>query len=113
QPPGHHSRTRTDRQYEAAAIAKTSAGKWIYYRKIKTRSICHTPHLTRAQHGVVFGGVRASLAVKIPPAKGETPLDTQSIIAELEAERDRLDRAIAALQSSQTGRGWRATKGRA
>lgn len=40
-------------------------------------------------------------------------MDTQSIIAELEAERDRLDRAIAALQSSQTGRGWRATKGRA
>lgn len=55
----------------------------------------------------------ASLAVKISPAKGETPLDTQSIIAELEAERDRLDRAIEALQSSPIARGWRVTKGRA
>jgi hypothetical protein len=30
-----------------------------------------------------------------------TPLDTQSIIAELEAERDRLNRAIAALEGGQ------------
>ena len=29
------------------------------------------------------------------------PLDTQSIIAELEAERDRLDRAIAALRGNR------------
>jgi len=34
-----------------------------------------------------------------------TPLDTQTIIAELEAERDRLNIAIAALQSSQGKRG--------
>jgi hypothetical protein len=34
-----------------------------------------------------------------------TPLDTQSIIAELEAERNRLNTAIAALQSSQGKRG--------
>jgi hypothetical protein len=34
-----------------------------------------------------------------------TPLDTQSIIAELEAERDRLNSALAALQSSQGKRG--------
>jgi hypothetical protein len=34
-----------------------------------------------------------------------TPLDTQSIIAELEAERDRLNSAIAALQNSQDKRG--------
>jgi len=34
-----------------------------------------------------------------------TPLDTQSIIAELEAERDRLNSAIAALQSNQGRRG--------
>jgi hypothetical protein len=32
-------------------------------------------------------------------------LDTQSIIAELEAERDRLNSAIAALQGGQPGRG--------
>src|SRR6476660_6842351 len=42
------------------------------------------------------------------------PLDAQSIIAELESERDRLNNAIAALQSSQarlgrtgTRNGWR------
>jgi hypothetical protein len=34
-----------------------------------------------------------------------TPLDTQSIIAELEGERDRLNRAITALQGSQNRRG--------
>ncbi|HEY5030003.1 MAG TPA: hypothetical protein VIK39_16465 [Candidatus Angelobacter sp.] len=33
-----------------------------------------------------------------------TPLDRQSIIAELEAERDRLDSAIAALQGRQGSR---------
>lgn len=32
-------------------------------------------------------------------------MDTQSIIAELEAERDRLNSAIAALQNSQDKRG--------
>jgi hypothetical protein len=34
-----------------------------------------------------------------------TPLDTQSIIAELEAERDRLNAAIEALQGSRRKRG--------
>lgn len=38
-------------------------------------------------------------------------MDTASIIAELEAERDRLDEAIAALQGSRAGRG--RTRGRA
>jgi hypothetical protein len=41
----------------------------------------------------------------------ENRLDTQSIIAELEAERDRLNTAIAALQGSRGGRG-RATAGK-
>jgi exonuclease VII small subunit len=36
-------------------------------------------------------------------------MDTATIIAELEAERDRLNRAIAALQRSQGGRGRTAT----
>ena len=34
-----------------------------------------------------------------------TGLDTQLIVVELEAERDRLDRAIAALQGTSRGRG--------
>jgi hypothetical protein len=37
-------------------------------------------------------------------------LDTQSIIAELEAERDRLDSAIAALRGGQHRRGRPASK---
>ena len=44
-------------------------------------------------------------AATIPLHKETPPLDRQSIIAELEAERDRLENAIRALQNSSGGRG--------
>jgi hypothetical protein len=37
-------------------------------------------------------------------------LDTEQIIAELEAERDRLDQAIAALSRRPVARGWGSSK---
>jgi hypothetical protein len=69
---------------------------------------------------IVQGGVRvnkthcSSLApVESWPfrIRGDTPLDTQSIIAELEAERDRLNSAIAALQGGQ-GKAGRTASGK-
>jgi|SRR5689334_14081055 len=44
------------------------------------------------------------LTARNPNSEGITPLDTASIIAELEAERDRLNSAIAALSRKQTVR---------
>jgi hypothetical protein len=40
-------------------------------------------------------------AVKISLQRRNIPLDRQSIIAELEGERDRLNKAIAALKSNE------------
>lgn len=53
-----------------------------------------------------------AMAATIPLDKETPPLDTQSIIAELEHERDRLENAIRALQNSSGGRGRKPISGK-
>jgi len=44
------------------------------------------------------------LLIKLQPSRRGETLDIQTIIAELAAERDRLNQAIAALQGNESGR---------
>jgi hypothetical protein len=46
--------------------------------------------------------ITIAAAVSNPNRKETTPLDTATILAELTAQRDRLDQAIAALRGRQT-----------